>query len=260
MSRSKPETRKELVAFCLRKLGEPVIAINVAPVQVEDCIDQALEYFQRNHYDGSQHLFIPFMVDEEVVKNGYFKVDDSILGITRILEMSGGFGGSGPDAMMTYEWQAMAGAARSLGGCLGCSMCGGQTLGYVSYLQDRNLLKYAMGGNSINMQWSRHTDKLYINGQTTMMKPGVVLVAEVMRVLVPDEHPQVWNDPFLKKYATALIKQQWGNNLRKMRNIPLAGGITLQGEEILLEANDEIAALEENMQSEWQEPPMPLLG
>lgn len=258
MSLSKPQTREEHIGWCLRKLGQPLIKVNVAFEQVNDCVEQSLEYFQRNHYDGSMQVNLPIEVTPEVKSVGYFIVDDSILGISRVLEV-GGSRGTGVDAMLTNEWQMLASAARMAGSSIGAG-CGGAMTGYVSYLQDRNLLSWLMGGKHTIMQWSRHTDRLYLQGNNDNLKVGTVVVVEATRVLVPDEFPQVWNDPFFKKYSTALIKQQWGNNLRKMRNIPLAGGIQLQGEEILNEANDEISALEENMLLEWQDPPMPLVG
>lgn len=260
MSSTKPETRTEFKNWCLRKLGAPVIRIDVAPEQVEDCIDQALDFFQRQHYDGSQKLLMPAEVTQKVKDQGYFKVDDSIFGITRILSINGTGMGGGQDAMLTYQWQMMAGAARQLSGCLGCSMCDNGMLRYMQYMQNMDMLRWLLGGNHTIMQWSRHTDKLYIWGNDHNMPVGTIIVAEVMRAIIPEEYPQVWNDAFLKRYCTALIKQQWGNNLRKLKNIPLAGGVMLQGEEILAEANEELATLHENMQSEWQEPPMPMVG
>ena len=260
MSATKPANRTEFRNFCLRKLGEPVIRVNVAPEQVEDCIDQAIEYFQREHYDGQYEMMLPLTVTEKVKEQGYFDIDDTIISVTRVLELTGtGMGGSSPDAMLTFQWQMMAGAARILQGGMG-GMCNNGMTQYVNYLQNRDLLKWMLGGQHTPMGFSRHTDRLYIFGNDSNLNVGSIVVCDVRRVLVPDEFPQVWNDPFLKKYCTALIKQQWGNNLRKLRNVPLAGGVMLQGEEILQEAVEEIRELEENMQLEWQEPPMPMVG
>lgn len=260
MSATKPATRDEFKNFCLRKLGEPVIRVNVAPEQVEDCIDQALEYFQRMHYDGSMQMLLPVEVTQEVKDQGYFKVDDSILGIKRVLSLGGSWNQSNPDAMLTFQWQMIAGAARALSGCIGCSMCNNGMTQYMGYLQNMNNLRWLLGGDHTPMQWSRHTDRLYIFGNDTNLTVGTIVVVEATRVLIPDEFPQVWNDPFFKRYCTALIKQQWGNNLRKLRNVPLAGGVMIDGQSILEEAVAELEFLEANMQSEWMEPPMPMVG
>lgn len=258
MSASKPANRNEFKAWCLRKLGEPVTRVNVAHEQVEDCVDQALEFFQRQHYDGSQQLIIPVQITQKYLDDGFIEVDDSVFGIKRILSINSTFMGGG-DVMLTHQWQMMAAAARDLSS--GGGSCGGAgIMRYASYLQDRNLLHWLLGGNHTLMNFSRHTDRLYILGNDSNMSVGTIIVIDAVRAIIPEEFPQVWNDPFLKKYCTALIKQQWGNNLRKLRNVPLAGGAMVSGEEILIEANDEISELEDQIHIQYQEPPMPMIG
>ena len=259
MSVSSPATRAEFKNWCLRDLGAPVIVINVDSTQVDDRIEEALEYFQRNHYDGSMTVYLPVAATAETELNGYFKVDDSILTIMRVLQFSG-IASSTADITLDPAWQSMANAAMNAGGCAGCGMCGGGMSGYASYMMNRDLLRSVLGGNATPMEWRRHTDRLYIHGNPGMTKEGKIVVVEAQRVLDPEEFPQVWNDPFLKRYCAALIKRQWGNNLRKLRNVPLAGGAMIQGEEILAEAVEELQTLRDEMESMHSFPPLPLVG
>lgn len=256
MSASKPRNRREYIDYCLRRLGEPVIRVNVAEEQVQDLVDEAVEFFQRNHYDGSHELHLPLEITQETKAQGYFNIDDSIIAINRVLDI-GSMSYSGTDGMLNSDWQTMASTMSSNG--LGAGGCDGPE-NYFMFLSSRETFKHIIGTKHTLMSWSRHMDKFFINSSDRSLKVGNFVVVDAVRVLIPDEYPQVWDDPFLKRYGTALIKRQWGNNLRKMRNIPLAGGIALQGEEILQEAQEEIATLEEEIQTQWQEPPCPLVG
>jgi hypothetical protein len=258
MSASKPATRAEFRAWCLRELGEPVIRVNVAPEQVEDKIDFALGYFQRNHYDGSQHLYLPVAVTQDVLDRGYFEVHESIIGITRVLEWSGvGMAPTSPDITINPIWQIIAAAAMTAYGCVGCAMCNDGMTQYAGYLTNINTMRAMFANDATHMEFSRHMGRLYIYGEKSKMKIGTIFVVECSRALIPEEFPAVWNNEFLKLYATAQIKRQWGNNLRKLRNVPLSGGVMLQGEEILQEAEETIRDLEDRCKSEFQEPPLP---
>lgn len=242
MSASKPETRKEFKAYCLRRLGAPVIKINVDNQQVEDLIDAALEYFGRNHYDGSIQMYVPVEATAEVLQNKYFPIDDSFVGVQRVLETS--YQGS---SQFSIEWQLMASTYPF-------ALKGDGLLTYSMAMSYRETLKNVVSGKTKHIRFNRHMDRLFIDIDWNTVREGQIFVVEATRVLDPDEFPQVWNDPFLKKYATALIKRQWGNNLRKLRNVQLVGGVTIDAEGILQEAEAEIKELEESMILEHQEP------
>lgn len=242
MSASKPETRKEFKAYCLRRLGAPVIQINVDNQQVEDLVDAALEYFGRNHYDGSIQMYVPVEATAEVLLNKYFPIDDSFIGVQRVLETS--YQGS---SQFSIEWQLMASTYPF-------ALKGDGLLTYSMAMSYRETLKNVVSGKTKHIRFNRHMDRLFIDIDWNTVREGQLFVVEATRVLDPDEFPQVWNDPFLKKYATALIKRQWGNNLRKLRNVQLVGGVTIDAEGILQEAEAEIKELEESMILEHQEP------
>lgn len=242
MSASKPETRKEFKAYCLRRLGAPVIQINVDNQQVEDLVDAALEYFGRNHHDGSIQMYVPVEVTAEVLRDRYFPIDDSFVGVQRVLETS--YQGS---SQFSIEWQLMASTYPF-------ALKGDGLLTYSMAMSYRETLKNVVSGKTKHIRFNRHMDRLFIDIDWNTVREGQIFVVEATRVLDPDEFPQVWNDPFLKKYATALIKRQWGNNLRKLRNVQLVGGVTIDAEGILQEAEAEIKELEESMILEHQEP------
>ncbi len=248
MSASKPESRKEFKAYCLRRLGAPVIQINVDNQQVEDLIDVALEYFNENHYDGSIQVWLPVEATSTVLQNKYFPMDSTIIGVQQVLETS--YQGS---SQFSVEWQLMASTYPF-------ALQGDGLLTYSMAMSYRETLKNVVTGKSKHLRFNRHMDRLFIDIDWRSVKQGQIFVVEATRVLDPEEFPRVWDDPFLKKYATALIKRQWGNNLRKLRNVQLVGGVTIDAEGILQEAETEIKELEDTMILENQEPVNFIMG
>ena len=127
-------------------------------------------------------------------------------------------------------------------------------LTYSMAMSYRETLKNVVSGKTRHIRYNRHMDRLFIDIDWKRVREGQIFVVEATRVLDPDEFPQVWNDSFLKKYATAQIKRQWGNNLRKLRNVQLVGGVTIDAEGILQDAEAELSSLEQAMIIEFQEP------
>lgn len=242
MSLSKPANRTEFKEYCLRKLGKPVIQINVESGQVEQSIDEALEFWHRNHYDGSIEMYLPFTVTEEVKSLGYFEVDETIISINKLCES-----GFNTSSQFTVDWQLIAQTYPF-------ALKGDGLLTYTMALSYRELLKMSIEGKTKPIRWNRHVNRLFIDQAWSTVAVGKTFVAECYRVVDPDEFPEAWNDPFLKEYCTALIKKQWGNNLRKLRNVQLVGGVTIDGQEILQEAETELKELHERVFLEHQEP------
>lgn len=248
MSTSKPESRSEFKEYCLRQLGKPVIQINVAPSQIEDSIDEALEYFHRNHYDGVISHYLPVAITERIIRDKFFEVDPSIISVVGILESS-----LNSSNMFSVEWQMIAQAYPF-------SLQKGNLLTYDMAMTYRETLKMTLTGKSKSFRFNRHMNRLYVDMSWANVKEGSILVAEVNRTLDPEEFPDVWNDPFLKEYATNLIKKQWGNNLRKLRNVQLVGGVSIDGAEILQEAENRIKEMREECLLGHQEPVGFLMG
>jgi hypothetical protein len=86
------------------------------------------------------------------------------------------------------------------------------------------------------------------------------IIIEGYRLLDPDTYTDVWNDRWLKKYATAMIKKQWGNNLKKFEGLQMPGGVTFNGQKIYDEAEDELKALDEDLIRSYSLPVTDMMG
>lgn len=243
MSKSKPANREEFIDYCLRRLGAPVIQINVARDQVEDCVDEALEFFWYNHHDGSVQVYLPVEATEQVLKDRSFPIDDKIIGVQRVLETASA-GGSG---VFSAEYQILSTVYPY-------ALRGDGMLSYAMAMSYLETLKNVATGKTKGLKFNRHMDRLYIETNFNQVQKGQMYVVEATLRLDPEEFPQVWNDPFLKRYATACIKRTWGNNLRKLQNVQLLGGVQIDGLQILQEANEEIQTLHQLMVTHYQEP------
>lgn len=235
-----PTSRTELKKWCLRKLGEPVIKINVADSQVEDRIDEALQYFAEYHYDGIEKVYNKHVVTASDISNGYIELEEDILSVTNIFPLlAEGLSGN----IFDVRYQAR--------------------LSDVHYFSDTFLQYYDQTKQHINLvnqilspaqtvRFNRHMDRVYIDGITwgTDITEGQYVIIEGYRKLDPDVYTDIYNDRFLKEYVTILIKMQWGQNLSKFDNIQLPGGVTFNGQQIYDQAVQELQRLRERMDSE----------
>lgn len=238
-----PRNREEFKEYCLRRLGKPVIQINVSDQQVEQIIDDALQYFQYNHFNGSITIYHPVEVSQEVLSKRYFVLHPSIIGVKRVLETS--FLGS--DEFSTYYFSMTFGNPFSLNGN-----------GLLPYYLAQSFYETlnALVNTSTNrpLRYTKTMNKLFLDIDWKSVKKGQIFIVEVIRALDPKENPEIWNDYFMKEYTTALIQKQWGNNLRKLRNVQLVGGVTIDADGILQEAEQKIKELEDRLKIEFQEP------
>lgn len=238
-----PSNKCEFKDYCLRRLGKPVIQINVSDSQIEDLIAEGVDYFQLYHYDGSETLYYPITITKEIIQSQSIPIDGSkFIGVNRLLESS--FYGQ---SQFTVEWQLMASTYPY-------ALKGDGLLTYYQAMQYQSLLRLMVSGKTKDIRFSRHTNRLYLNCDWTSLKEGQVFVAEVVQRIDPNDNPSIWNDPFLKEYITALIKLQWGNNLRKLKGVQMIGGVQIDADGILNEAIQELQNLKENMIWKHQEP------
>lgn len=246
MSAHHPNTREELKEYCLRRLGQPVIQVNVAPEQVEDLISEGIDFFQLEHYNGSETLYYPVTVTEEIKNQGYLPIDEKqFIGCIRLLETS--FYGNNDWA--TIGWQLGAATFPSA-----FSLSGNGVLNYVQAMQYQSMLRLLVSGKTKDIRYVRHTGKIYVDCNWNTVKVGDVFVAEVVRRVDPDENPEMYNDPWLKQYCTALIGEQWGLNLVKLNGVSLIGGVQINGEAILQNWKTELENLRQNVLLSSQEP------
>ena len=243
-----PASKEQFKEWCLRQLGFPVIEINVDDDQVDDRVDEALQYFQQFHYDGVERWYLKHQITQENLTNGYVPITENIIGVTRIFPISSS---NATVNMFDLRYQLRLHELYDF-----------TSTSYVNYvltMQHIRTLDMLFSGEQ-PIRFNRHTDKLYIDWNAGMMNVGEYLVIEGYIIVDPDSYSDVYNDMMLKRLATAYIKRQWGNNMKKFGGMQLPGGITMNGQQIYEEANQEIATLEEQIRNTYEEPPQFILG
>ena len=318
-------TRQELVDYCLRRLGAPVIEINVDDDQVSDRIDDALQFWYEYHFDGRQKVFIQhrvsgdaltlnnadadnFTIGERItgdisgatavykvrtsdteleleatrgtfqdgepitgayggtstlagvnsfvagdMSNKYVSVGDGVLFVTRMFNFGGATNStrSGSEIFdVMYQFRQ-----NDLYNLLGADMT------YYAVVQSHLSTLEQLLVNQRQIRFNRKMNRIYVETDwDKTFNPGDYVVFEAYSIVDPTEFTEVYDDMFLKKYATALIKRQWGENMKKFGGIQLPGGVTLNGDKIFEEAFNEIAQIEEDMQQKYELPPRFMIG
>lgn len=238
-------SRAEFTEYCLRKLGKPVIRINVAPEQVDDRIDDAIQAWNDKHYDGSEKAWIGYALTQEDILAGYITLPDDIMTVDQIVPMSTIYKENGSDSLFSYRYQFMM-----------QNMSPFQPLDMLNYYMTMVNLQEVndMVNTTERFEFTKHKSKLIIYRGMESSKVGEVLTFHVFKKIIPDVVPGAWNDKWLKRYATALIKQNFGQNMKKHGEIQLLGGVSVNGQQIFDEATQEISDLEEELRSTYEEP------
>ena len=243
-----PTSRATLIDYCKRRLGDPVIEINVDEDQVEDRVDEALQYYQEFHSDATVRTYLKHLITADDVTNEYISVASNVLFVSKMFPLTSSFQNS--RNFFDIKYQMMLNDIADLMNFAG-------DLAYYEQMQQYlSLLDMNLNGHP-QVQFSRKQNRLYIFGDfaDNDIKAGDYIVAEVYSIVDPDTHTSVYNDMFLKEYTTALIKQQWGMNLIKFEGMQLPGGVVLNGRQIYDDATAEIATLRENLRLEHEFPP-----
>ena len=237
--------RTDFTDYCLRRLGAPVIQINVDDDQVQDRIDDALQYWQDYHYDGVQKVYYIKAVQQTDINQKYLDLSQTldaqgnaleIIGVTRIFPMSDTASNVN---MFDLRYQLRLNELYDF-----------TSASYINYTLTQQHLRSLelMFTGEVPIRYQRHMKRLYIDwGWGTEAPLGQIIVAEAFAVINPDVYGDVWSDRWLKQYATALIKRQWGSNMMKFGGLQLPGGVTLKGDETFAEAKEEIIKLESEM-------------
>ena len=242
-----PSSRQELIDFCLRRLGEPVLEINVDVDQIEDKVDDAIQKYQEFHSDATIRTYLKYQVTEADVTNGYVPISSNIIFVSKVFPFSSTFGSSGNLFDIRYQM-----FLNNMGDFINFA-------GDLAYLyqmeQYLSMIDLQLHGHP-TVKFSRRQNRLYIWGdfEDKDLQAGDYLVAEVFQTIDPDTHTSIYNDMFIKDYTTALIKQQWGANLSKFEGMQLPGGVTLNGRQIFEDATADIERLEEKLRTEQELP------
>ena len=280
---AQPSTRQELIDFCKRRLGAPVLEINVDDDQLDDLVDDALQYFQERHYDGVERMYLKYEVTQEDIDRGSASGTSGV-GIVTTTATSTSISGYGTTTTNWYETSNFLQVPDSVIGVEKIfkfdvsSISGGMfSIKYQLFLNDLYhfnsvaLMQYAMTKSYLEdidflltpdkqIRFNKRQDRLYIDTNWSEQSVGNYFVLDCYRALDPANFAGVYNDSFLKKYLTALIKKQWGQNLIKFKGVKLPGGIELNGREMYDDAERELQQLKESMSTEYELPPFDLIG
>lgn len=248
-----PNSRVTLVQYALRKLGAPVISINIDDDQVDDRIDDALNMFTEYHIDATNKAYVAMNVTSNVLANQCFMMDPSIINVTRIFPILGTVSGSnGPQNFNIFDlnYQLRLNELYDF-----------TSADYVYFelaQQHIRTLELLFIGEP-PIRFNRYDGRLFIDGLKQLAIPGSLVIAECYQIL-PENNLLFWNDVWLKAYATCLIKKQWGENLKKFGEVPLVGGVKLNGQQIWNEADIEQDKLEVKLRDMYEQPIPHMIG
>ena len=304
-----PTTRQQFKDYCLRRLGHPVLQINVDDDQVEDRIDDALQFFHDYHFDGCEKIFMKhkftqadidrrwiYVPEPVIFVTGVFPFDDSNSSInmfdlryqlrlhdlydftsvsyvsyeitmqhirTLNLLFSGTpqfrFNRHQYKLFLDIDWSTdpisnqyvivecyrkLSPDVINLTGTITSNTSSNTVIG-TNTIFDQEILE----NDFITLSDGQNVQVRHINSPTEMVLTNTVTANVTDVTMSKAGNSAVWNDRFLKQYATAKIKKQWGENLKKYGNIQMPGGVVLNGKEIWDEADQEIQRIEEDLQN-----------
>lgn len=240
-------SKDQLIEWCKRKLGDPVIEINVDDDQVSDRVDEAVEYWREYHSDATYRGYISHQVTSADVSNGYIQIGMNVLHVTKLFKTNENLITRN---MFDIKYQMMLNDITDMYTFIG-------DLAYYEQIQQYlSLLDMKLAGTP-QVDFVRRMGRLYIHGDFVDgdIKEGDYLVYEAYTYIDETAHTALWDDLWLKEYATALIKQQWGSNLSKFEGMQLPGGVQLNGRQIFEDATNEINVLRERIRSDFELPP-----
>lgn len=235
------QSRNDLSEYCLRRLGKPVIKINVAQEQIDDSIDEAIQVYRERHYDATEETWVIYELTQADVDNGFITLDDSISVVEEMLPES--FLAYNND-FMSYGYQVTVGAFTNFRNF--------DTINYEMTMMNLQQISDSLPSHN-RVIHTKHMNKLAFRSKS-LMTAGEKVFLKVFKEIDPEAYSHVYDDKWLKRYATALIKRQWGNNLKKHEGIVLLGGVSVNGQQIHDEAVEEIAQLEEQLSETYELP------
>jgi hypothetical protein len=250
-----PTSRTELKDYCLRKLGFPVIDINVDEDQLEDRIDDALDKFREHHYDGTEQIYLAIKADGTISANNYYDLPNNIIGVTSVLPITGQSISSNASSgfnIFDINYQIRLNDFYNL-------TSSSYTYYYIARQHLEMLNQIVVG--EIPFTYNKRVNRIMfhsnISGKTTT---DDYIVLDAVRIVDPTTYTKIFSDSWLKAYTTALFKYQWGSNITKYSNYTLPGGLVVNGDKIYSDAVQEIALLEEKLRDVYEAPSQFLVG
>tara|TARA_Y100000389_G_scaffold152800_1_gene152894 strand:- start:1098 stop:1841 length:744 start_codon:yes stop_codon:yes gene_type:complete len=238
---AQPTTREQFKGWVLRKLGAPVIDINVSDEQIDDRLDEAIDFWRDYHYNGSQLVYMKHQITQDDKDNGYITLPTTILGISGIFNMQSSISSGGGIFNVQYQF-----VLNNLEDITGYNITN-----YFMSMQHLEFLQEMLVGKPM-IRYNKHINKLHIDAGMDTMPVGEYLIIEAYDVIDGDTYSDVWSDRWLQNYASTLVKEQWGSNLTKFNGMQLVGGVSFNGEQILSDAKEERRLMEEEAIGELQ--------
>lgn len=243
-----PTSKTEFKNYCLRKLGAPVIEINVDDDQVDDRVDEAIRYYWDYHFDGAEKIYYKHRVTNTDITNKYITMPDNVLGVVNLFPIGQALN---TNNLFNIRYQI---ALNDLYTLTSVSM-----VPYYMALQHVQFLEQFLVGQQ-PLRFNRIMGKCYIDMDWNIVNEGDYLLIEAYQVVDPEEFPKGYGERWLQNYATVLIKEQWGSNLKKFDGMKMPGGLTFNGQKIYDEARQERAAMEQEMISSFSLPVYDMIG
>ena len=281
---AQPSSRQELIDYCKRQLGAPVLEINVADEQIDDIVDDAVQFFHERHFDGVISTYLKYQITQDDIDRGrapsgsvpsagiavttattnivgtattftyrensnFLQVPPSVIGINKIFRFDGT--NTTTNNMFSVKYQLFLNDIYYWGST--------ELLTYAmvkTYLEDIDFLL----NTEKQIRFNQRQDRLYLDIDWGSVAVGDWFIIDCYRTLDPNDYSRVWNDSFLKKYLTSLIKKQWGQNLIKFQGVKLPGGVELNGRQLYDDAQKEIDVIMEKMSSTYELPPLDMIG
>ncbi len=264
---AKPASREELVEYCKRQLGAPVLEINVSDEQIDDLVDDAFQYFQERHFDGIERMYLKYQFTQGDIDRGKAQGTTGV-GIVTTTGVSTAISGYGTTTSNFYETSNFIQVPETV---VGIEKIFKFDMSAISGFNSVELLQYAMVKSYLEdidflltteaqIRFNKRQDRLYLDIDYNSLNAGDFIVIDCHRILDPTTYTQLFNDSFLKRYLTSLIKRQWGQNLIKFKGVKLPGGIELNGREIYDDALRELQMIKEEMSSTYELPPLDFIG
>jgi len=243
-----PTTKDEFKEYCLRKLGKPVIEINVDGDQVDDRVDEAIRYYWDYHFDGAEKIYYKYQITNQDKANRFITMPDNIIGVINMFPVGQALN---TNNLFNIRYQI---ALNDLYTLTSVSM-----VPYYMAMQHVQFLESMLVGQQ-PLRYNRIINKCYIDMDWNIINDGDYIILEAYQVVDPEIYPKGYGERWLQNYATCLIKQQWGANLSKFTGMTLPGGIKFNGEKIYNDATSEKAALEKEMITSFSLPITDFIG
>jgi hypothetical protein len=233
--------------YCFRTLGEPIVEVNVTDEQFTDRYEDALRKFQDHHFDGVQKTFFKHQITETDFNNKYIPLPANIVAVNRIVKGITNASGGGDASLFSVQYQFLLNQMHLL-------WSAGNIAYFEHTMQQITMMDQILNGQP-TFRYNKVIDRLYIDVDwNKTLTQGRWIVLECDAALDPSEYTKMFENVWLKRYTTALVKKQWGENLKKFSGVQMIGGVSLNGQQIWNEAVQEVLQLEEELRNTWELP------